>query len=483
MNKKEFFLRIGTNAEKKYLSKLGVLFDSIIVRANYLESAPGMLSSMFLQLYKESEHNTGYIIDPVTYVFGLDPDDRWSIRTWQKVSRDKAQGKLCQDLRINPEQIQHRWIKECDNMQDRQKDKVQICSINRSYRKIGDSFFSNPLSDKIGLRAITSKDLNNYQLLSEFVSRVVDYQENAVKQVYSNEKYKDFQGEIPGPKYLLSPYFYIKNQEDIKFIFQIWKIFVNIVPDSSRRAGVLFLSTKMLNEYQKEIIKESKELHLKNLFLWLNDFKENEAGENDLETYMKFVQDADRQNIRVISMYSGGFSMLLLSKGLSGISTGPGYGMYKEIEPVQGGVPSAKFYIPDLYARYPVGKAYDMMNERNLIPDTMAFMNNICKCPICREMGSLGSNVASFISFYGEWKTQMKNQKKTVSTGAALERCAFHFLLVRLQEFQKYKTIIPAQVEKILDNIIKKWGHRYSSHIQIWKNVLGKVLQSEQPRG
>ena len=261
MNKKEFFLRIGTNAEKKYLSKLGVLFDSIIVRANYLESAPGMLSSMFLQLYKESEHNTGYIIDPVTYVFGLDPDDRWSIRTWQKVSRDKAQGKLCQDLRINSEQIQQKWIKECDDIKDRQKDKVQICSINRSYRKIGDSFFPNPLSDKIGLRAITGKDLNNYQLLSEFVSRVVDYQENAVKQVYSNEKYKDFQGEIPGPKYLLSPYFYIKNQEDLKFIFQIWKIFVNIVPDSSRRAGVLFLSTKMLNEYQKEIIKESKELH------------------------------------------------------------------------------------------------------------------------------------------------------------------------------------------------------------------------------
>lgn len=478
MNKKEFFLRIGTNAEKKYLSKLGVLFDSIIVRANYFASSPGMLSSMFLRLYRESNHNTGYIIDPVTYVFGLDPDDEWSIRTWQKVPRKAAQEKLCQDLYITPEQIQDGWIKECKEMQERQKDKVQIRSINRSYRKIADSFFPDFLANQVGLRAITRKDLDKPQVLLDFVNRVVDYQDNAVKQMYNEEKYKDFQEEIPGPSYILSPYFYMKTSDDLQFAFRIWEAFVGVVPNISRRAGVLFLDIETLNLYQQQIIKECKKLNLKNIFLWINDFEEDKKTEKELEIYVKFLQECAKQDIRIINMYSGGLSMMLLSNGLDGISTGPGYGMYKEIEPVKGGVPSAKFYIPDLYVRYPVGKAYDMMNEMNLIPNTSAFVNNICRCPICREMEQISQNAAVFVSVYGEWRPQTKNQGKTIVTGEALERCAFHFLLVRLHEFQKYKNSNYTQVEKFLTYAIEKWGKDYSSHLQVWKHILTEFQSS-----
>jgi len=130
---KKIFLRIGSNKEKQYIKKMGTLFSGLMVKANYFESAHGMLSGIFLK-FNSLVPPVGYIIDPITYVFGRDP--RY-IKSWQKIDKDRAEEKLRVSLRIAAnEKLPSGWIREIETPTKAQKDKVEIYNIKRAYHKL-----------------------------------------------------------------------------------------------------------------------------------------------------------------------------------------------------------------------------------------------------------------------------------------------------------------------------------------------------------
>src|ERR1039457_3443800 len=65
----QVFIKIGTHAEKDYLSKMIGHFDGYLIGANLLEATPGASASLVLK-FSGSKRKFPYMIDPMTYVFG-----------------------------------------------------------------------------------------------------------------------------------------------------------------------------------------------------------------------------------------------------------------------------------------------------------------------------------------------------------------------------------------------------------------------------
>ena len=265
---KKFYIRMGSHAEKEYIKKMGSFFSGILVKANYFESATGMLSGLFLT-FNALEPARGYIIDPVTYVYGLAPE---YIKSWQKIPKDKAEEKLRKDLNIlKSEQIpigEIREIKKPTKAQ-KEKNKVEISNIMKSYKKLASLYFDQETALKVGREAITSEHFDDTKL-NAFIQNVIDYQNNSITNHYSTEKYKEFHERIPSPEFILSPYFLIREDETFRLMKNIWNKFQESNVQNEKGALVFHCEPKFLVDNKEAIIDAIENNSIKNVFLWLN---------------------------------------------------------------------------------------------------------------------------------------------------------------------------------------------------------------------
>ncbi len=472
-DKKLYFIRIGSNSEKEIINKTVSLFSGIIARANLFESSPGMLSSMFVNI--SPDKSKAYIIDPVTYVYALDPYNPGSIRSWQKVNKDSAIQKIKEDLKISDEKaIRKEWIRKIENPTSVQKNKVEVLGIKKAYRKLADLIFPEPLVNIIGHTSIVPEHLTK-EVIKELVKNIISYQKDAItRSNYSIEKYTDFKEDIPKPSYILSPYFNITSDEWLRVMKDIWEEFNAQINDSTA-AIVLHTNIDYLSTKFDSIIQELKKLKTRNIFLWLNDFEEDKATNEQISLYAEFVKLVAEEGKDIISLYSGGFSSFLLPFGLRGITNGPGYGLDKDSEPVVGGIPTAQYYLPTLHIRLPIVDAYNLIQENDLGKDKRSFHQDLCNCPICQK--GIEKGASDMIFYYGELGEPSVGKdgvERSFPTTEAMERCRFHFVFSRLIE---YRWAINASTENAinkLDEEMKLWK-KNGGHLLIWKKALNKL--------
>ncbi len=469
---KAFFLRIGGSPEKQYIEKAGTLFPGLFVRANYFESSPGMLSGMCLRL---ASLKKGYIIDPVTYVFAFDPYNEWSIRSWQKVNRDKAGEKLRTDLRIsNDESILGDWIRPISSPTKKQENKVEVLSIMRAYRKLADKYFVETLANEVGKRAIGPSDFNNVNKIDNLVGKVIDYQNKAIRSYYDATKYQDFKSGIPQPMMVLSPYFIINDQEWLNLMTKIWKSFDSQYK-SSNGAAVVLCSIEYLKNNMEVLIDAISKTKINNVFMWIGDFKEEDAEKRSLQSYTKFIFELSLKGKKVINLYAGGLSPFLFPFGLSGMVNNPGYGMDKSFEPVKGGFPTAKYYIPTRHTRQAVLASYDLLIKKGIGISMENFIKEVCACPICKD--GIKKEIHDMITYYGELgsaKVGKDGIKRSSPSQKAKERCAYHFIFSRLIEYRWALTATKKDAINRLQSEIKIWGDD-GSHLVKWKDVLEEL--------
>lgn len=474
LDQKVYFIRIGSNSEKEIINKTISLFSGLIARANLFESSPGMLSSMFINI-SSGKLNQSYIIDPVTYVFALDPYNPGAIRSWQKVNKDTAIQKLKEDLKIADEKfIDKKWIREIENPTKVQENKVEVLGIKKAYRKLADSIFPEALANFIGLRSIRPEDLTK-EVVKELVKNIISYQNNAItNSKYNIDKYTDFKNEIPKPSYILSPYFNIIDEFWYKITKDIWNEFNKQLDDSSA-AIVLHTNIDFLSTHKSSIIEELQKLGTKNIFLWLNDFEEEKANFNHILLYAELIKELNSSGKNVINLYSGGFSSFLLPFGLKGLTNGPGYGMDKDSEPVVGGIPTAQYYIPSLHIRLTIVDAYNKIQENNLGKDKISFHKEICNCPICQK--GIREGASDMIFYFGELGEPLTGKDgidRSYPTSEAMEKCRFHFIFSRLIEYRWAKNTTKENAIIKLNEEIKLWENN-GKHLSLWKNALTKI--------
>lgn len=469
--KKYFFLRIGSNREKEYVKKIGTLFSGLLVKANYFESASGMLSGIFLK-FDSLKPSRGYIIDPTTYVFGLKPG---FIRSWQKINVDKAEKTLREDLRLGAEEnIPSDWKRKIQNPSklDRKKNKIEIDNIMKAFRKLADLYFSDNIASVIGKRALAKEDFND-RTLTSFVKNVISYQETAITSRYDTSRYSDFKDIIASPLMILSPYFLINNKDDLSFMVKIWNLFDSQY-DKGNGAIVLQCTINFLEDNPQLLLDSLSTIRKNNLFLWIDQFDEEIASSTQLEAYVKFVTQAASRGKQVINLYAGGPSPLLFPFGLTGIVNNVGYGLQRGAEPVRGGIPTAHFYIPTLHIREQVLATYELLIKNNLGATKEEFYRDVCSCPICKE--GIKNGVKDFVPFYGliAVPRSKPDSTKKYPTSEALKRCNFHFLFSRLKEYSGAMNATRQQVIDQLTTEINIWRTK-KDHLQRLKDILENI--------
>lgn len=473
MDKKYFILRMGSNNEKIYVYKTLSFFSGILAKANYFESSKGFLSALFLKInsIKKMEEKSFFIIDPVTYVYGLNPRNDWSILSWIKVPKDKAEKEIREGLRIpQKEKISKDLIRPIENPSGSQVGKVEVLVPNRAYRKIADEYFFgiDKIKNTIGKRAILASDFDD-QNLRKFVQNVIEYQLNALESYYLSPKYENFQ--IPKPLFILSPYFTVNNLEILELMFKIWSEFENLYTEPN--SGLVLLSSIdfIKNNFDKLVAFFSK-TNSRNIFFWFDDFNEDKIGIFDIEAYLKFIAALNQSGKNLFNFYSGGFSPLLLPYGLTGLINGPGYGLSRKIEPVRGGIPSAQYYIPGLRFREPVLGAYDLIVRNNLGKNKKQFHREICNCAICKFGIIEGAeDMPGYYDVRGEERLGRDGKRRRFPTKEALERVTYHFILSRLIDFKWASKASKIDVLSQLERDISMW-HKNNDVLRMWFSVM-----------
>ncbi len=478
-HKNLIFLRVSSNKEKKYCLKAGSFFSGILAKGNFMESSPGLLSSLFIKMASLPQ-SVGYAIDPVTYVFCMDSSLDGSIKSWQKVNKDKAEARLVSDLEIDAGDIEKAWLRTLKGPKSkRDADKIEIYTLRRAYKKLAEKTLGQ-LKKRIGTRALEPSDFKNNKERMELISNTVQYQENALKERFSKKKFSEFNNKLPSPQFIFSPYFPIHHDDGwFNVMKSIWSDFLNFYKGDNG-VCVLQCSIEMLDSHGDELKKFFDEIKPKHVALWLDNFGEDKASVDDLVVFGNFVMDLNKLYISVFNLYGGSFSMFLYPFGMSGLVCSSGYGEAKGVDPISGGLPAAKFYIKSRHTRESVATAYDLLVRADMGETLENYYKDVCACPICKR--GIEQGRIDIIRFYGELGEEVMCKDgvaRRFPTSNAMDRCAFHFLFNKLMEYRAIKKLTGSEILEIFKKDIETWndvdnGH---GHLQNWYSALTTLSQ------
>jgi hypothetical protein len=260
--------------------------------------------------------------------------------------------------------------------------------IKRSFTEISDKYGSI-VQREIGKRPISWQDLQSDPgNVEELTRNILNYQLQRLKRPPSfADYYSDFELLLPQvePEVLIPPYFYFKDTQDPWYTVSL---------QFAREASAVIVRDYTSDSYD-------------GFFIWVNDFKEENASFNQLEGLVKLVAALSSFRKPVIKLYGGYFSALLRHTGLTGFSFGLGYGSSKNVFAYSraGGALKPLYYVPELHRFLSLTKAEDLLKR---------YPSLICDCPTCKAV--IDSNPVNFSSM---WDAR---------------RAAQHFLNVRLKE-------------------------------------------------
>jgi hypothetical protein len=408
------FLRIGIHSEADVFRKARPLYDALILNGNLVEATPSASAALVWALEKP------FLIDPVTHAFSLSP----------KYIMSKSKGKAGQ---IRPK---------------------------RSFSGLADRYFAD--SSFLGQRFLKPVDVN----VSDATSRVLDFQNNVLTDAIKDVKEAFPKPEVFRPTWLIAPYFPLRRSLE-------W-LDVNLACLSSA-AGIsanscaiipIELETLKKDDAWKGIADRYCEIHPKALFLWIESFDEDQADEDDLATYCKFVQRIAKTGVAPINLFGGFFSCLAQCLGLAGFAHGLVYGENKSFVPVVGGgQPPPRYYLKPAHVSTNVLVAELMLT--GITPQE--YLERNCDCTICRELFTGQSDIRNFAHF-----SDKNDQGKFIPRSYAL--CRYHFLFARDEEITRMESLSPTQrLEALKSDVefIEAIGaHEFAEHLRKWISVI-----------
>jgi hypothetical protein len=259
-------------------------------------------------------------------------------------------------------------------------------------------------------------------------------------------KYVAFKEFKRTPRALVAPYFYLTESN-----FEAWldvevrccAVARELAKDDQLYAGVV-ISAGLLNDDDKrtKIVDALIATNVDGFLLWVDDFDEQQAGVKKLGDFLKLARalrgTAQRE---VINLHGGYFSVLAagnLGKGaLSGVTHAPEFGEYRSVVPVGGGIPMARYYIPQLHARVRYREALRLFREMGWLKDAETFHSQVCDCKVCRD--TLNGDAANFVLFGKGNVREVRRGTGIVRidfpTGETKTRCLEHYLRRKKLEY------------------------------------------------
>lgn len=420
-------------------------YQGVVINANMAAYAPAGLAAFLL----EKTATATYIIDPLTHAFQHPPE-----------------------VVCNPEG----------------EPKSSIRALAEAY--------GEPVASLIGERPLLPKDLTDHNLLVAFTERCVEFQLNHLRSFMKDAdaaKYLD-DNEIRPPYAVVAPYFFLTETT-----YSDWlPICIDAAKHTRAKVGAgdgpkaftaIVVSQGILTDEpaQKAISDGFGSASLDGYLLWVDNLDEKSASKTELAGLLKLARRLRANGKReVINLHGGYFSILaagvLGKSALSGVTHAPEFGEFRSVVPVGGGIPIARYYVPDLHARMRYRDALRMFTAKKWLNSATVFHDEICACDKCKEV--LANDTANF-TLFGESTVKSVRRKHGIAriefpTTEAKRRCLCHYLQRKRVEYQFAATASDTQLLSELDSGIEAYqdvaGLEGVAHLQRWKDTLTAVV-------
>lgn len=449
-------LRYNTGTDKKAFVHFKDYFDAVIFNATIVAYSGASVADLV------SMHAHKYIIDPQTHIL---QQDFYAIS-----SINKKDGK--------------RKIKKSVQ-------KYLECLTPEIERHVSDA------NGPIGVSYI---DAN----LLDLVSAVYKFETGYVDSYIRNkdyDKYLQFAKVKPEPKVVIAPYFMLKSIYTDKELRE-WmelnnKALVQTIEVNEKKgnqypvAGQLVLEKSVLtNPVFFELVKSTYNIgKYEYIFLWIDDFNSIKESRQLNESFSQLIQLLNSMGKKPVMAYGGYESILLCAEDcpskLFGVAQSVGYGEYRPVTPVGGGVPVNKYYFYPLHERLKFGDVAGILFERGYFDDSIEntirvelFYKNICDCKMCRKI--IKKDINNFVQYNESIPFSMKTKNGSVernrASTEALLISAFHFLYSKNKEWE---TVSTSKFESLKDELIqyyKEYCPEKLDDIEKWFQIYGSKV-------
>ena len=406
----ELWYRLNILGEKKFFEKEH-LIDGLIVPAHliaYYELAlPEFLSKLNLPI----------LIDPMTYVWGIEP---------HYILKDGELKKSYKKL-----------VKKLD------------CTIAKI---LGVQRIQSIKADSPGFNEFINKVLK-FQLLDEDTEKTP--RKRSMERIKSyGETVKTEEPNLFQPYALIPPYFHFETVLGPSYSKTVYAAKFAKNSDYGKKHRIcpcLCMGKSILTDKDQiaTVIEDFKDYP--EIILWVDNFDETHADLSELTDFITLISKFKEAKTDVINLYGGYFSLILNRFGLSKLSCGICYSHRKEVSAaVGGGGLPIRYYEPHLKNKLTTA---DIIRLYSDIPELFT-----CNCTVCsthsekyRNVQSTTEKASILKDFFGESKksAKMKGECKIDWTNSR-----FHFLYARKKE-QKFSN------KSTLDVIISDLREKY----------------------
>lgn len=290
------------------------------------------------------------------------------------------------------------------------------------------------------------------------------------------------------PEFLLAPYFYLSPKQ--------WSNWLKISIACYERTRALH--GKETPVYMPLVLSQSALAHRQaiadaiesvapdGILLWIDDHVEQELRKADIVTYVELLQML-RQKTETILTSHGGYLSTLLSHPetgplLNGVGHSVNYGEHREVVPIGGGLPMARFYLLAVHARLRYADAAGMLLATDWLKTEDKYRNKVCACRQCEDLIRQCSSPEMAFFEYGRSRpiTSARRSGTIVQldypTKEAKQAAAWHYLYCKAHEMESLGQKTLAQLLEELssssEEIASSAGEDGLGHLQTWHDAL-----------
>ncbi|MEM6560050.1 MAG: hypothetical protein AAF656_00485 [Planctomycetota bacterium] len=432
-------MMFGTFAQKDFFEYPQVgTYAGVVINANMAAHAPAGLASFLLGRTKECS----YILDPLTHAFQHDPS---------AVSGPGGETK-------------------------------------KSIRTLAD-IYGPPADDCVGMRPLRPQDFDDQAEREGFVARCLHFQKTHLVNYMQEDgaaKYLE-DDDIKEPAHLVAPYFFMSETTCSKWLPVNEQLAARAVDQEAGSASVVaavVISKGLLqrDDLVEQVVAAVKRTGVSGVLIWVDSFDEVAATTSELRAFLGMCRSfRDAELSHVINLHGGYFSLLAGStaggNALTGVTHGPEFGEHRGVVPVGGGIPIARYYVPQLHSRIRYRDCLRMFQQKDWLASAKAFHENVCGCDVCKKV--LNGDASNFTEFGASITKSVRRRNGLVRidfpTKEAQQICLKHYLQRKHREFhaanEAGSEVLLRDLQKGIDQFEDVAGDDGVAHLRKWHDI------------